>query len=658
MNFFAGQINGDDGQLQTEGTFGTRNHNAQDAVNVAGARQGWDLTTVRISSAQGQIENAQTEALLRATGVGDSYYPILVAFEIDVNAPRFASEEASAVTPTQTPQGHTVQYRVRFENRGDADAQDVILRHPLPPGMRMVDFRIDGVQGDAMGNNPGTAELATGILVGDVPFGQTMVADFDVIIDSLPQAPDRAQFTARASWNYHYVSCEGQGELEEEVALPPLTVRSPRFAPRIEAVVAEDAWVQFTVTVTNDGEAPTPDAVLNLTLPEGAVYRAGSTTLNGESVADNGAVMSFIGGALIWSPGASSGVLEPGREAVVVYQLRLAPRLARTTASADVDDAGPADPVVVVLEVEPGECGNGVIDDLEECDDGNVNEDDGCSPICVVEDGWVCSDEPSVCEEDSDGDGLSDEYERTVSMTDPNDPDTDDDGLSDGTEVLGENPTDPLDPDTDDDGLCDGPLATDECEPGEDRNANGARDPGETDPNDADTDDGGVGDGVEVNRGTDPLDPSDDYGADQDSDNDGLTDAEEEILGTDPNDPDTDGDGLSDGTEVNGENPTDPLNPDTDGDGLCDGPLSTEDCEAGEDLDADGFVDDNETNPNDPDTDNGGVPDGTEVGRGSDPLDPSDDFPADPGRVRGSTACDCRTSQGGSAAFFGWWLRR
>ena len=41
--------------------------------------------------------------------------------------------------------------------------------------------------------------------------------------------------------------------------------------------------------------------------------------------------------------------------------------------------------------------------------------------------------------------------------TDPADPDSDDDGLLDGTEVLGDNETDPLDPDTDGDGLCDGP---------------------------------------------------------------------------------------------------------------------------------------------------------------------------------------------------------
>jgi eukaryotic-like serine/threonine-protein kinase len=76
-----------------------------------------------------------------------------------------------------------------------------------------------------------------------------------------------------------------------------------------------------------------------------------------------------------------------------------------------------------------------------------------------------------------------------------------------------------------------------------------------------------------------------------DDDKDGLSNAQEILLGTNPNNPDTDGDGLSDGDEVNryGTNPllrdsdgdnisdgdevargTNPLNPDTDGDGLWD----------------------------------------------------------------------------------------
>jgi hypothetical protein len=56
---------------------------------------------------------------------------------------------------------------------------------------------------------------------------------------------------------------------------------------------------------------------------------------------------------------------------------------------------------------------------------------------------------------------------------------------------------------------------------------------------------------------------------DFDADNDGLGNSDEVESGTDPNNPDTDGDGLTDGAEVNTTH-TDPLNPDSDGDGFTD----------------------------------------------------------------------------------------
>lgn len=70
-----------------------------------------------------------------------------------------------------------------------------------------------------------------------------------------------------------------------------------------------------------------------------------------------------------------------------------------------------------------------------------------------------------------------------------------------------------------------------------------------------------------------------DYGASQitsespsslDGDHDGLTDVLEKTYGTDPKNPDTDGDGLTDGQEVNTYH-TDPVKSDTDGDGYADG---------------------------------------------------------------------------------------
>ena len=82
-----------------------------------------------------------------------------------------------------------------------------------------------------------------------------------------------------------------------------------------------------------------------------------------------------------------------------------------------------------------------------------------------------------------------------------------------------------------------------------------------TDPNDADTDDDGVTDGQEVTDNTNPLDDCDSLNGTpldtSDCDADGLTNAEENAIGTDPEDADTDKDGILDGQEVTDN--TDPL---------------------------------------------------------------------------------------------------
>lgn len=160
--------------------------------------------------------------------------------------------------------------------------------------------------------------------------------------------------------------------------------------------------------------------------------------------------------------------------------------------------------------------------------------------------GGAASPAPGSGGVDRDGDGLSDVLEKKYG-TDPGDPDTDNDGLSDGEEVSRYG-TSPVDRDSDGDGLGDG----------DEVRVYG------TDPTDADSDDDGLKDGEEVSSyGTDPRSP--------DTDGDGLTDKEEVInYNTDPRLPDSDGDGLSDYAEVRVYG-TDPLKGDTDRDGLGDG---------------------------------------------------------------------------------------
>ena len=138
---------------------------------------------------------------------------------------------------------------------------------------------------------------------------------------------------------------------------------------------------------------------------------------------------------------------------------------------------------------------------------------------------------------------------------------------------------------------------------------------------DPDSDNDGLLDGVEL-TGANPTNPDD-----ADSDDDGLTDGAEDTNKngavdpgeTNPNNPDTDVDALTDGCEVTGTNPTNPLDADSDNDTLLDG---------AEDVDKDCAIADvgvTETDPNNADTDSDGLDDALEPQVGTDPLNPDSD---------------------------------
>ncbi|MCC7442173.1 MAG: hypothetical protein IT285_11095 [Bdellovibrionales bacterium] len=112
---------------------------------------------------------------------------------------------------------------------------------------------------------------------------------------------------------------------------------------------------------------------------------------------------------------------------------------------------------------------------------------------------------------DTDGDGLPDGYEREIGSS-PRDTDSDDDNLSDADEV--ERGTSPINEDTDGDGLKDKHELFVECDPlDSDSDDDGLTDGQEvltynTNPRNKDTDGDTAEDGYEVERGTDPRDPN------------------------------------------------------------------------------------------------------------------------------------------------------
>ena len=330
----------------------------------------------------------------------------------------------------------------------------------------------------------------------------------------------------------------------------------------------------------------------------------------------------------------------------------------------DGTDPDPNDPCIPVQAI--GYTGYDATNPIwsgADCDGDNI--DNGTEDTNGTDPYDPCDPAGSAVAVDCDNDGLTNNEELTGTddpstpadpdggTTDPSDPDTDGDGVLDGTEYV--DSTDPNDAcdfvpgsitepvtgdqsacDTDGDGVPDGtdPDPNDPCIPVQ---AIGYTGYDATNPiwSGADCDGDNIDNGTEDTNGTDPYDPCDPAGSAVavDCDNDGLTN-NEELTGTDdpstpadpdggttdPSDPDTDGDGVLDGTEyVDSTDPndacdfvpgsiTEPVTGDqsacdTDGDGLPDS--------VDLDDDNDGITDVTEmlTAPPNGDTDGDGVPD-------------------------------------------------
>lgn len=184
-------------------------------------------------------------------------------------------------------------------------------------------------------------------------------------------------------------------------------------------------------------------------------------------------------------------------------------------ADADIDGDGLANDEELLIGTDAA--------DADTDDDGVGDAEDRCPRTADPEQRDADNDgRGDACDDDADGDGLSDAAE-AAHGSDPLDPDTDDDGWGDGTEV--DRGSSPTKVDTDGDGVRD---PDDRC-------------PAVADPAQADADGDGVGDACDDDRDGDGranhldncADAANPYQDDVDADGVG-----------DPCDPDADGDGL------------------------------------------------------------------------------------------------------------------
>lgn len=349
-NFFASQINQDNGALDTAGTFGSSNHTPGSAKS--GARQGWDITNVDVSA---RMQSNQSTAYARGTTTGDRYTITTIGLQINVGAPVFPTSVLS-VDKTQTYIGDTLTYTAILNNTaGSADAINIVFTSVPPSGTTFVSgsFKINGVVQSG-------ADPTSGVTIGTVTAGTSKTVSWQLQVTSIPPYPATATYQVQSTWTYQFQSCAGFPLNNGTTTTNTTSTGTVRLQPTKSANppgnVLPGGSVTYTITIPNTGSADSSGTTLADPIPTGTTYVAGSTTLNGSLVGDVGGAMPFAMARLVNSPGGSSGVIKIGETATVTFQVTINPSpppIITNIATIDPDGAGPAPAIIVPLTNPP-----------------------------------------------------------------------------------------------------------------------------------------------------------------------------------------------------------------------------------------------------------------------------------------------------------------
>lgn len=270
-NFFASQICNETGNLDTSGTFGTRNADPATGVNTSACRQGWDITSVDVSSA---MQNGQTSAVFRFTTTGDLYIPNTLALRIESRG-AFLSVGKSAPQSFAVT-GQTVTYTVTVKNTGELNAVGVSLSDIMTVGPALVAGSIKVNGAPQAGGFP--------VTLPDIAPGQTVIVTYQYVSDSLPAvnpAVDRAQV------GYTFYPFPDT-PVTRTVSSPPVSVlvlsenlKAVKSADRDYAVKGD--IITYTSVLTNDSNITLENAVFADPTPIGTAFVAGSVTVDGVS---------------------------------------------------------------------------------------------------------------------------------------------------------------------------------------------------------------------------------------------------------------------------------------------------------------------------------------------------------------------------------------
>ncbi|GAB6930214.1 hypothetical protein JCM10914A_41970 [Paenibacillus sp. JCM 10914] len=255
-NFFASQINDDNGLLDTSGTFGDRNQiSGQPGTQIVGGRQSWDITNVDISQT---LVNNQSSAVFQLRTGGDGYSVLAVGIYIEINSPRITVSKS--VDAEVASVGQILTYTVVIENSGTVPAEASLLFDNLPNNSELIPGSV------TINSLPSVnADPVAGVSLGTLTPGDTVVVTYQVRVTSVP--PDGV-IANNAMVTFEYQSITDGPIFTGDI--PSNEVLTPVFAPGLSltksvspTTAAPGQTVSYQLVVVNSGDVQLTNVVVN-----------------------------------------------------------------------------------------------------------------------------------------------------------------------------------------------------------------------------------------------------------------------------------------------------------------------------------------------------------------------------------------------------------
>ncbi|MDM5427036.1 DUF11 domain-containing protein [Bacillus mycoides] len=272
-NFFGSQINNAAGNLDTTGTFGTRNQSASTSTNISAGRQGWDITSIDISP---YLTNSQVSAAIRLTTNGDAYMLNTVGLQININSPNI--QATKSVNKSVATIGDILTYTVIVPNTGLLPANNVTFTDVLPNGTSFIPGSV------TIDNVPQTnANPVAGISLGTINNGSSRTVAFQATVVSLPS---QNPISNTANITFQYTPIAGgttfNGLATSNSAGTQINLADINGTKSVNKLFTDiGETLTYSISLANIGNIAATNVIYTDPIPSGTTFIPGSVTFNG-----------------------------------------------------------------------------------------------------------------------------------------------------------------------------------------------------------------------------------------------------------------------------------------------------------------------------------------------------------------------------------------